>query len=200
MESSIPTITAILEGPSGPHSPLAQALSLLFEHSPILASTLEPRLAQALQAGPHIESYTELIDKALADISTWDLGSQANFIAGHPRIGESKNISRLSANEQGATANANATPPDVLIRLAYLNEFYESRYPGLRYITFVNGRSRAEIVKEMEAKLGLDHNQLSPSIAEPLAYQGEEWRSELDRAIGDIGKIAKSRLSALGVQ
>jgi len=36
-----------------------------------------------------------------------------------------------------------------------LNAFYEETYPNLRYITFVNGRSRAEIVPELEVRLSL---------------------------------------------
>jgi 2-oxo-4-hydroxy-4-carboxy--5-ureidoimidazoline (OHCU) decarboxylase len=31
-----------------------------------------------------------------------------------------------------------------------LNAFYEETFPNLRFITFVNGRSRAEIVPELE--------------------------------------------------
>lgn len=34
-----------------------------------------------------------------------------------------------------------------------LNSLYEESYPGLRYTTFVNGRSRAEIAQEMEVRL-----------------------------------------------
>ena len=31
-----------------------------------------------------------------------------------------------------------------------LNALYEEAYPGLRFVTFVNGRARAEVVPEME--------------------------------------------------
>ena len=34
-----------------------------------------------------------------------------------------------------------------------LNSLYEDAFPGLRYITFVNGRSRAEIVPELEVRV-----------------------------------------------
>lgn len=34
-----------------------------------------------------------------------------------------------------------------------LNALYEEAFPGLRYITFVNGRSRAEIIPELEVSL-----------------------------------------------
>ena len=56
----------------------------------------------------------------------------------------------------------------------------------------------------MEDKLGLEH---SVSVDEPpvedvasVEIGSEEWKSELDRAVGDVGKIAKSRLRSLGVE
>ncbi|KAJ6485868.1 Oxo-4-hydroxy-4-carboxy-5-ureidoimidazoline decarboxylase [Mycena sanguinolenta] len=149
---------------------------------------------------PGFASYTELLDAAMAQVATWSISMRAKFIAGHPRIGETKNLSVLSAKEQGATPTIAPTPPEVLGRLAHLNACYEHRCPGLRYITFVNGRSRAEIAREMEDVLGLPHS-LSPdqppieeiAVIEP---ETDAWRSELDRAVVDVGRIAHSRLGA----
>jgi len=96
------------------------------------------------------------------------------------------------------------TPPEVLARLAHLNACYEAKYPGLRYIIFVNGRSRQEVAREMETLLELEHS-LSPdepvvtSIV-PVEVGNDEWKNELDRAVHDIECIAKSRLKNLGVQ
>ena len=111
---------------------------------------------------------------------------------------EVSGLSRLSAQEQAARA----TPPQVLARLAHLNACYEHRYPGLRYITFVNGRTRAAVKDEMEDALGLERS-LSPD--EPpvetvgsIEVGSEEWTTELERAVEDLGKIAESRLKALG--
>ena len=61
-------------------------------------------------------------------IRGWPVVDQAAFIHGHPRIGELSGLSLLSAQEQAKQA----TPHDVLQRLAYLNDEYERRYPGLR--------------------------------------------------------------------
>ncbi|KAF5362080.1 hypothetical protein D9756_002446 [Leucocoprinus leucothites] len=206
--TSLPTLDAIRDGPSGKESPLATALTILFEPSPILLSTLEPQLSTYLksQPPPSVSSYGHLIDLSLGEIKTWDIPSQSEFISGHPRIGESKNLSALSAKEQGATAIVNLTPPEVLARLKHLNACYEAQYPGLRYITFVNGRSRATIVEEMEGVLGIEHS-LSPDsppvdVFGSSAYglSDEKWLSELKRAVEDVGKIAKNRLKALGVE
>lgn len=125
---------------------------------------------------------------------------QAAFVAGHPRIGQVANLSRLSAQEQAAKA----APPEILARLEQLNAFYEKKYPGLRYITFVNGRTRTEIKNEMETKLGIDGEwgKEDPENAKEaivLVKEGsEEWVKELKRALRDIELIAKSRLNVLG--
>lgn len=197
MMDSLPPLSA---NSSFEGSALGKALSTLFEPSPILISKLEPQLAARQQ---RLSSYSELIDAALVAIADWEASAQSEFIAGHPRIGESKNLSSLSAKEQGGTGVA-LTPPEVLARLAHLNACYEVRYPGLRYITFVNGRSRQVIAEEMEDLLGFRH---SLSAGEPdlngiesVDVEGDLWKGELRRAVDDVGRIAKSRLGALGVK
>lgn len=202
--TSLPSLSDIQSNEtSSPESPLATTLSILFEHSPILLSKLEPQLHGVLRSQIHsLQSHAQLVDLSLEEIFKWDVPSQAQFISGHPRIGENSNLSKLSANEQGAIG-LKPTPPEVLARLAHLNALYEARYPGLRYITFVNGRSRAAIAKEMEGVLGIEHS-LSPDqpaakTIRPVEWESEEWLQELSRAVTDVGKIAKSRLGALGV-
>ena len=173
----------------------------MFEHSPILSDHLVPRITEALQTKAPLQSYSELIDFSLATIQTeWSDDLQARFIEGHPRIGEVNGLSKLSAKEQAAVA----TPPEVLRRLAHLNACYEHKYPGLRYITFVNGRTRAVIMEEMEGVLGFEG---SLSASEPavdsvkkMDVGGKEWKAELSRAVTDVGRIAKSRLRTLGVE
>lgn len=198
----LPTLDEILNGGSHPESPLARTLSVLFESSPILVSTLSPQVGSTFDSGGAPTSYSQLIDLALSTISNWEASSQAHFIAGHPRIGENKNLSNLSAKEQGSQGVV-PTPPEVLARLSHLNACYEAKYPGLRYITFVNGRTRAAIAEEMEDKLGIPHNLSSdtPSIdaVGQVEADGAEWGGELTRGIHDIGRIAKSRLGSFGV-
>ena len=188
----------------GSSNALAVALEILFEHSPILIKSLEPQLSDILKNSSHpLESYTQLINYAIEQIKTWDLSAQSQFISGHPRIGENKNLSKLSAKEQQGSGVIIPTSPEVLARLSHLNAYYETRYPGVRYITFVNGRTRLEIAEEMEDMLSLPHT-LSPDsppfdTIHPVDIASEEWKRELDRAVHDIGLIAKSRLATLGV-
>ena len=186
---------------------LATTVSLLFEPSPILFSKLVPQLTTSLSEDPSsVTTFTNLIDKAVESINLWDDGDKADFIKGHPRIGESHNLSKLSAKEQGGN-NTNAsqtTPPEVLARLAHLNACYEHVYPDLVYITFVNGRSRAAIAEEMEDALGIEHSLDAgkPPVRElAVVEKGEmKWRSELNRAVVDVGRIAKSRLKGLNIE
>lgn len=200
--ASLPSVQDVQNSSSQPDSPLAVALTILFEHSPILISRLAPELVATFSEGLTLSTYAEFIDVALHHIGAWNTVSQSEFISGHPRIGESKHLSNLSAKEQGAQGLI-PTPPEVLERLAYLNACYEVVYPGLRYITFVNGRTRAAILEELEGVLGLQHSlsTVEPAITDlkPVAIDGDAWRAELTRAIDDIGRIAKSRLNALGV-
>lgn len=179
--------------------PLALAFATLFEPSPALIEFLVPSVVALIAAkdGSQItrRSYNALIDTAIHELDGWPHGQKASFLGGHPRIGEIKGLSALSASEQAA----HATPPEVLERLLVLNEEYERRYPGLRYITFVNGRSRRMIMLEMEEKLGIDESWVKGESKEVYELGSGEWASEARRALQDVGHIAKSRLAALKV-
>jgi len=65
----------------------------------------------------------------------------------HPRIGATTGLSARSAAEQGGT-----TDPQTLRALELLNAEYERTF-GFRFVVFVNGRSRAEIVPVLQARL-----------------------------------------------
>lgn len=201
----LPDLTEVQSSPSSSESPLAVALNILFEHSAILVTRLEPQLHALFStlAPGTLTSYSQFIDTALDEIGGWDTASQAEFISGHPRIGETKGLSELSSREQGAQG-VNPTSPEVLARLAHLNKLYEVKYPGLRYITFVNGRTHASIAEEMEDVLGIPHS-LLPSEPDsecinPMNPSSKGWEEELNRAVHDIGSIAKNRLKVLGTE
>ncbi|KAL4072913.1 Oxo-4-hydroxy-4-carboxy-5-ureidoimidazoline decarboxylase [Scleroderma yunnanense] len=183
-------------------STLRSTLILLFEESEEIRSTLVPQLLALLGSTfslSHSSQAYDIINQSICLIHGWNPDLQARFIAGHPRIGETRNLSVLSSKEQsGGLTAAAPTPPEVLLRLQHLNACYERVYPGLRYITFVNGRSRAVIAEEMEDKLGIAHS-LSPDQPPlegltPVEANSSIWLAELHRAVEDIGHIAKSRL------
>lgn len=197
--TAIDTLPSFATLTSNSSDVLERALSILFEPSQVLLDHLAPALFSELQntqSQTSISCYADLIDTALSIISMWPDSLRAQFIAGHPRIGEIKNLSVHSANEQASKP----TPPEVLQNLIYLNARYEERYSGLRYVTFVNGRSRAEIAVEMEQILNLQKGDVvDDANASVMPPGSKEWRHELDRAVKDVGRIAKSRLDTLEV-
>ncbi len=187
---------------SGPElgGQITTILSILFEHSSIIDGKISPDLTERISDPSfldHPKSYHDLIDLAASHIEKLEVRDRAAFIAGHPRIGEVSNLSAMSAAEQASKRAS----PQVLHQLELLNAAYEQAYPSLRYITFVNGRTRAEIVPEMEKLLGLMRG-IEDSTPESIVVHqigSQEWEAELDRAVHDIILIAKARLVALGL-
>lgn len=184
---------------------LKDVLIALFEHSDVLAQYLLPELLATRRDKPRVYYRSDIesvLGRSMDIIRGWNPELQAQFVGGHPRIGETKNLSVLSSKEQSG-GTLQPTPPEVLARLAHLNACYEHVYPGLRYITFVNGRSRAVIAEEMEDKLRITHSLLpdEPSVETfvPIETYSHVWRQELDRAVEDVGRIAQSRLAKLVV-
>ena len=74
---------------------------------------------------------------------------RAAVLNAHPRIGAPTGLSTRSAAEQGAGETAAGS---MLETLGRLNDEYERRF-GFRFVVFVRGRSRAEIVPVLEARL-----------------------------------------------
>jgi 2-oxo-4-hydroxy-4-carboxy--5-ureidoimidazoline (OHCU) decarboxylase len=64
----------------------------------------------------------------------------------HPAIG-ARTLSERSAAEQGAGGH-----PAVLTELACLNQVYEEKF-GFRFVVFVNGRPKSEILKVLQERL-----------------------------------------------
>ncbi|ODN99484.1 hypothetical protein L198_03328 [Cryptococcus wingfieldii CBS 7118] len=199
--SAVPSLES-LKDPSA----LTTLLALLFEPSPSLHSLLVPSVHSQLATSTRLESYNIIIDLCQATSSRWSWQEKADFISGHPMIGEVTGLSKLSGKEQGG---GGATPKEVLDRLAHLNQLYCKVYPGLRYITFVNGRSRAEIIPDFESVLGLpastgDPNE-PPIDSEEVekmvkAPESEEWKKECSRGLADVWLIGRARLSGMGLK
>lgn len=84
----------------------------------------------------------------------------------HPRIGARSGLSARSAAEQRTT---DSTDPATLRTLDLLNADYERQF-GFRFVVFVHGRSRAEIVPVLRARLGRSRDEeLATGLAEFLA-------------------------------
>ncbi|GAA5832898.1 hypothetical protein JCM11251_000522 [Rhodosporidiobolus azoricus] len=201
-----PRLDLLVHSPS--HHAYSPVLSQLLEPSPPLSALLAPQLHQTIAALPSSEKpkdYHAFLQIAQEVVDKWDIEDQAAFLAAHPRIGETKGLSKSSEGEQAPAAGQGATPGIVLKRLENLNSLYESAFPGLRYITFVNGRTRAEIIPELEGLLSLPLPPPSPDSAEPKLGElrtnlrvyptgSGPWRTELKRGLQAMWDIAHSRV------
>ncbi|RUP50074.1 Oxo-4-hydroxy-4-carboxy-5-ureidoimidazoline decarboxylase [Jimgerdemannia flammicorona] len=154
------------------------AVNTLFE--------VAPPLGDHLYAGRPYSSYGELIDRAQALIQSDKLTREEKIevINAHPRIGEHPaNLSALSLKEQGYQERTVSPQEQQVNRtLAKLNENYEARY-GFKFVVFVNGRPRTEIIKVIGQRLATDNVD-----------------EELTTGLTDMMAIARDRLNKLGRQ
>ncbi|KAI5367802.1 Putative oxo-4-hydroxy-4-carboxy-5-ureidoimidazoline decarboxylase [Septoria linicola] len=148
METRLPHVTAI---PGLPTQERANILDLLFEPSTQLHTLSVPLLHENSFA-----NYADLISAvgvqlmALAEsVSKSDTAWLESILGAHPRLGAKKVDSTQSQSEQ-AHLQGN---PDEGERLRALNEEYERQYPGLRYVVFVNGRSRSAVMDDMRNRI-----------------------------------------------
>jgi 2-oxo-4-hydroxy-4-carboxy--5-ureidoimidazoline (OHCU) decarboxylase len=137
-------------------------LSLLLEPSTCLLSRYVPILSSR-----PFTSYNELIDFVQSDltqlsksIDEQDIAELDDILSSHPRLGEKKVDSALSRMEQKAMENASKTTEaddsqklQEAETLKNLNNEYEATFPSLKFVTWVNGRPRTEIFKEMQSRI-----------------------------------------------
>jgi 2-oxo-4-hydroxy-4-carboxy--5-ureidoimidazoline (OHCU) decarboxylase len=89
----------------------------------------------------------------------------------HPAIG-GKATSERSQREQGTDDD-----PAVLAELAELNAAYEAKF-GFRFVVFVNGRPRREIVPLLRERIERTRaEELSAGVDELVQIAVERWRT-----------------------
>jgi 2-oxo-4-hydroxy-4-carboxy--5-ureidoimidazoline (OHCU) decarboxylase len=89
----------------------------------------------------------------------------------HPAIG-GKPASERSRREQGTDDD-----PAVLAELAELNAEYESRF-GFRFVVFVNGRPRREIVPVLRERMTRSREEeLQTAVDELVQIAIDRWRT-----------------------
>jgi 2-oxo-4-hydroxy-4-carboxy--5-ureidoimidazoline (OHCU) decarboxylase len=98
-------------------------------------------------------------------------GEKKEMLDAHPAIG-GKATSERSAREQGTDDD-----PAVLARLAELNAQYEERF-GFRFVVFVNGRPRREIVPVLEKRLERSRaEELTTAVDELVQIAVSRWQT-----------------------
>ena len=136
----------------------------LFEHAGPLLERL--RAEEPFSNGP------ALLQRAREILDELSEAQQIAVINAHPRIGErADRISALSFTEQGY--DRETTPPEVLLRLARLNDEYEQKF-GFRFVVFVNRRPQEAIVPLLEARLrGTRDEERRTALREILAIAAD---------------------------
>jgi 2-oxo-4-hydroxy-4-carboxy--5-ureidoimidazoline (OHCU) decarboxylase/GNAT superfamily N-acetyltransferase len=154
-----------------PPEPAAAELGPLFEDAPRF-------LARLAEERPFGDDATLIaVAHNLARVLPED--EQIELLNAHPRIGaDPAAVSALSHDEQGYDEDAPPAEPWVAEELEALNDAYE-RVFGFRFVIFVAGRPRAEIVPILETSLR------------------DERISELRRGLDDVVYIAADRLATL---
>ena len=109
--SPLPPVTTLV---AAPQSELESVLALLLEPSPSLKQHLVPEVYQVLSShSSTTSSYGDVMGLCERTVQGWPVDRKADFLSGHPRIGEQHGLSALSAREQASKS----TPPEVLQRL-----------------------------------------------------------------------------------
>lgn len=149
MAATLPLIDSL---PSLPAEQRANVLDLLFEPCTELHT-----LSVELLGHSTFASYSDLIASIGAQLnelsessSTSDDRWLISILGAHPRLGAKKVDSAQSQSEQ---AQLNQGSDDEAQKLRDLNDEYEKTYPGLRYVVFVNGRSRPVIMEDMQKRI-----------------------------------------------
>lgn len=156
------------------------ALALILEKVLLCPKNYAEKLAEqshaAIQDLPDDSrpcTYDGLVDVArfcLEEEPGWSQDECAEFVSQYPRL------DALVGDNQ---------------RLSQVCDEYETRFPGLRYISSKNERDTNAAISEVE--LSLQHHKSTHSF-EPSS---NEWRTELDHVLGMMWDSAVDRASAL---
>jgi len=139
-----------------------ETLAAIFERVPALAERVRG------------DDAASIVASARSEIARMTETERIAVLDAHPRIGaDAASLSALSRSEQGS-----ATDVATMRELAALNEEYERRF-GFRFVVFVAGRSKAQIV---------------PIFRERLRHTREV---ELATAIDEFLSIARDRLERI---
>ncbi|RWA10192.1 hypothetical protein EKO27_g4898 [Xylaria grammica] len=169
-----PGLPPVSSLPQADEKTLEFVLDALFEPSAEIHSIAIPAIQSSASSSslspptipnnPPFTSYASLIQHIgtlLRQLTVLSSSSSSPFpppereklhgiLGSHPRLGAKKVDSAQSRAEQ---AQLNTGASDEAERLAVLNREYEERFPGLRYVVFVNGRSRDVIMEDMRRRI-----------------------------------------------
>lgn len=133
-----------------PEEKRTAVLSILFEPCDELVKFVEP-VFDGLECDADWPQAIEQIRGVLHTLEPCDPHS-SKIVAAHPRLGAQKVDSQHSRLEQSSLAGEASA-------LQEWNTKYEQTFPGLRYVVFVAGRSRQEILADMQLRIAENNYQ-----------------------------------------
>ncbi|KAF2027437.1 hypothetical protein EK21DRAFT_71803 [Setomelanomma holmii] len=142
--TSLPPISSL---PHSQDSTLTTVLDLLFEPSPPLRTLSLPILRST--TFPSYDVLITAVNAQLTALADSDVTTLSEILCSHPRLGENKVDSEQSRKEQAQLQGGEEEGR----KLKSLNGEYEEKFPGLRYVVFVNGRPRPVIMENMRARI-----------------------------------------------
>jgi 2-oxo-4-hydroxy-4-carboxy--5-ureidoimidazoline (OHCU) decarboxylase len=132
-----------------------------------LAELFEGRTRLVELLAEHTDPLGQAVDDLLA---TACCKVKIEALNAHPAIGQRAGLSDRSAAEQGPD-----TSTSVLDELAHLNASYEARF-GFRFVVFVNGRPKAEILDVLRERIGRTQDEeLDTGCRELVAIARDRW-------------------------
>ena len=148
---------------------ITETIEAVFERVPVLVGRLRPLV-------PEGTSPEAIVAAARAIIDSLPEPDRMRILDAHPRIGaDPASLSTLSRDEQGG-----GDDPETLRELAALNDEYERRY-GFRFVVFVAGRSKAEILPVLRERLGRTRErELAAGLDEFLRISQDRLRRSAD--------------------
>jgi 2-oxo-4-hydroxy-4-carboxy--5-ureidoimidazoline (OHCU) decarboxylase len=137
----------------------------IFERSPVLIGGLLEQVQPS-------DTPEDIVHKARGILSTMRQGELIATLNAHPRIGDDvRTLSELSMKEQGTDRD-----PKVVAELQRLNDEYERKF-GFRFVVFVNGRSKEQILPVMRDRITRSReSELRTGIEEFLAISLDRLR------------------------
>ncbi|KAK6350031.1 hypothetical protein TWF696_006280 [Orbilia brochopaga] len=173
------TLPAVTTLPSLPADQRAELLSHLFEPCDALSALIIPNPFDGFTAYDDLIALVrdELI-KLKDSSSERDQAQLLQILSAHPRLGATKVDSAHSRSEQASLGG-----PTEAAELQRLNDAYEEKFPGMRFVVFVAGRSRQAVMKDMEIRIA----------------RGDIEAEKLE-AINAMADIARDRVKKLQAQ
>ena len=149
--------------------PITETIEAVFERAPALVERLRPLV-------PDGTAPEAIVAAARAIIDSLSEPERIRILEAHPRIGaDPASLSTLSRDEQGG-----GDDPETLRELAALNDEYERRF-GFRFVVFVAGRSKAEILPVLRERLGrTPERELAAGLDEFLRISQDRLRRSAD--------------------